>query len=643
MARASSKVRWLVVAILAIHAGLLTFAATRHSPNLNEPAHLAAGISHWHFGRFDLYRVNPPLVRMVAALPVLLANPKTDWSAYYEGPGARPEFEIGRDFMSANGERSFWLFFIARWACIPFSLLGGFVCYRWASDLFGPKSGIMALVLWCFDPTVMGHAEFITPDVGATAVGLAANYLFWRWLRVPTWPAAIAAGLTLGLAELTKSTWIVLFGLWPVLFLTWRLADQRLDRTVAGFPRQACQMVSMFALALYVLNLGYGFEGSFERLGRYEFVSAPLAGRDTNGNAIRGGNRFRGTFLARVPVPLPRNYVLGIDSQKESLDDSGQPSYLRGVISEHGWWYYYLYALAIKVPLGTWGLVALGAALSVVSGIGWRNSRVEDHSAEMARPTAWRDMLVLLSPAFLILVFVSSQTGFSRHLRYVLPCFPYVFIAISHVFAALPKSAATRPPNSHSDVPSDGPIENRRFRHSRKTRILIVTHRTATLACAIWSVTSCLWFFPHGTAYFNELMGGPLQGHEHLLSSNLDWGQDLLSLKRWFDDHPNARPFRMAYYGAFDPRIADLQFELPLRRPASRHDTESRDYIEDRPTPGWYAVSVTFVRGIPYPAYGAKGNRHFLERGQLAYFDRFAPIDHVGYSIAIYHVGQSIL
>jgi hypothetical protein len=42
-----------------------------------------------------------------------------------------------------------------------------------------------------------------------------------------------------------------------------------------------------------------------------------------------------------------------------------------------------------------------------------------------------------------------------------------------------------------------------------------------------WLVASSLWIYPHSLSYFNEAIGGPLNGAEHLLGSNLDWGQDL--------------------------------------------------------------------------------------------------------------------
>lgn len=67
----------------------------------------------------------------------------------------------------------------------------------------------------------------ITPDVGAASLGLTAGWLYWRWLSGPDWSRAVVAGVALGLAELAKFTWIVLFGVWPVLWLARRLWPAR--------------------------------------------------------------------------------------------------------------------------------------------------------------------------------------------------------------------------------------------------------------------------------------------------------------------------------------------------------------------------------------------------------------------------------
>jgi hypothetical protein len=80
--------RRLLFAMLVMHSGLLAYSAYIHSPTMNEPGHLVAGLSYWRFGRFDVYSVNPPLVKLVAALPVMAVGYEEDWATYYECPGA---------------------------------------------------------------------------------------------------------------------------------------------------------------------------------------------------------------------------------------------------------------------------------------------------------------------------------------------------------------------------------------------------------------------------------------------------------------------------------------------------------------------------------------------------------------------------
>lgn len=148
-----SRASVVLTLLVVVHAGLLAWSSTRHSPSNSEVPALPAGIRHWYEGRFDLFRVNPPLVRSVAALPVLALKPEVDWGKFQDPVGVRSEFEVGHDFVRHNGDRSFRLFTVARLACIPFSILGALVCYGWARDLYGSRAGCLAAALWCFSPS----------------------------------------------------------------------------------------------------------------------------------------------------------------------------------------------------------------------------------------------------------------------------------------------------------------------------------------------------------------------------------------------------------------------------------------------------------------------------------------------------------
>lgn len=658
----SRRVRLCVLALLLIHAGLLGWIGLRNSPTLDEVAHLPAGLSHWTFGRFDLYRVNPPLVRMVATIPVLLADPETDWSGYYDSPYSRSEFGVGRQFITTNGYRSFWYFTLARWACIPLSLLGGWFCFLWGRALYGTGAGLLALTLWCFSPNILGNAGMMTPDAGAAAFGVMAGYAFWCWLRRPNWGAACLAGLALGAAELTKTTWIVLFLLWPVLWGAWRLtewlAGRRRERGIESVvakrtaveplaveavapvlvtvvepepldieavtlepvalepqrgpesqqkPNPAenaearapspespsiLQLVAILIFGVYLINLAYGFEGSFTPLKKFQFISRSLGGPEAH---RAPGNRFSKTWVGEIPVPVPRNYLRGIDVQRYDFERE-KWSYLRGEQKKGGWWYWYLYALAVKVPLGTWMLAGLAASVAM---------------SRRTRRARLRDEIVLLAPAVLVLGLVSSQTGFTRYLRYILPMFPFCLIWIGQAAVLM----------------------------DRRTWFRGLLGGLAVVG----TIVSSLSVYPHSLSYFHELAGGPRGGPRHLLDANIDWGQDLLYLQRWYDSNPQARPLHLQYFGFVSPRDAKIEFEpVPQQLRPSGGPQPPGDAAAPQPqnqqqrkipglVPGWYAISVNDLYG--YRHYGG-------ERDQYAYLRTLTPVATAGYSIYIYHLTE---
>ena len=132
------------MALLAVHATLLGYSAWCHSPTFDEPGHLAAGLSHWSWGNFQIFPVNPPLVRLVASFPIWLSGSETDWTHWNNWPAN--QLPLGRAWVHVNGERANSLICLARWACIPWSLLGACVCFRWAKELSGCRSPAQSAV-----------------------------------------------------------------------------------------------------------------------------------------------------------------------------------------------------------------------------------------------------------------------------------------------------------------------------------------------------------------------------------------------------------------------------------------------------------------------------------------------------------------
>jgi hypothetical protein len=238
--------------------------------------------------------------------------------------------------------------------------------------------------------------------------------------------------------------------------------------------------------------------------------------------------------------------------------------------------------MGVKMLLGTWALIALSVGIRFYD---CKNSN-------------WRDDVVVLFPAIALLTFVSLQTNSGGHLRYVMPVFPFLFIWTSRVGEFLGRQ------------------------HRFVTSVVTLS--------LIWSVFSSLWFYPHSLSYFNELAGGPAGGSAHLIHSNLDWGQDLLMLKRWQAEHPEAKPLHLAYFASYDPKHLGVEYVQP---------DMSRIGEERAPIPaGWYAVSVNFLRGFPYFTYQPADREEDVDPQALTRFQKLKPVDRIGYSIYIYHV-----
>ena len=543
--KACLKIGALICSILALHVLLLYVLSWFTSLNRTEVGHLGSAVYFHETFRFDVFHVNPPLTRMIAGLPVRLTGPEYGWKSYSPRPQDRSEWGLGNAFIHANTSDNIrWYVFLARCSLIPIIVFGGYVGYRLASEIFGHTSGVVFLLLWTFSPLILGWGATICPDVCSAAIGIIGIYTFRRWLRTPGWWNAAVAGACLGLMLLTKTTWIAAFPLWFVIWTVWTfpyyIARQR-AKTNESINKTASvpgwkQMVCLFFVAVYVINMGYAFDGSFRQLREYKFMSQTLSGieHEEKSENTATGNRFATSWLGYVPVPLPAEFVQGFDTQRVDFE-RGMESYLCGEYSQHGWWNYYLYVIALKEPLGTLCLALIAITFFVF------------RSAYRAN---WRDEMLIAVPIISMLILISSQTGFSLHPRYLIPMLPLAYLWISRVGIAF----------------------TQKYKYAPSLAAVLLA----------WSVGSSLYYYPHSMSYFNELAGGPLGGPKYLLGSNVDWGQNAYFLKNWCGAHPEARPIRIAYSCAETPE---------------RLGIEGYQRADGPPNPGWYAIGVNELYG----------------------------------------------
>ncbi|MDG3003064.1 ArnT family glycosyltransferase [Paludisphaera mucosa] len=646
-----------VVALLGQHLGLAERSLLTENPTVDEVVHMPAGLTYWDQHTFRLYHHNPPLVKMVAALPVWLAGPvlaplyqRKSWS---ERDPSQANF--AHDFAYVNADRYFELFDLARMVMPLFSIIGGLVVFAWSCRLYGAGGGLLSLALWVFCPNILAHGRLVTSDVGSTAFGAGATYLFWRYLRDPRWGRASLAGVALGLAQLTKFSMLLLYLVWPFLWLIRLVVAPAVETWSLRIGRGVVHGAWVVALSILTIDAGYMFEGVGRPLGSFEFASGSLTKPPPGGlrtapptrNQLYAWiwpfaqNRFRGTFLENLPAPLPEHYLLGFDEQKIEADGiplrfiqawnalnagdrsgalalagssdrsvAGYSVYLNGVLRGSGWWYYYLAALAYKVPEGSCLLLLTSIALLFVA----RRSR-----------ESWVDEITLWTVPTAILLAMSVLTDINLGLRYILAVFPYLYIQAGKLVPFV-ESLAGR---------------SRSF------------GRTGLIACVGLTALSSFAIHPDYLAYFNHVSGGPDRMPARLIDSNLDWGQDLVGLRRWCRENIPDEPIGLAYFGQINPGIFTLRGDgfdwfLPPIRPGhvDRMDPASPARLlgpARELKPGWFAVSASLVYGLGWrlydptpflneawsPSWNAKDD-------PFGYFRLFEPVERIGHSILIY-------
>lgn len=468
-----------------------SLAASRLTVTHDEYWHIPVGLLNWKTSRFDLEPLNPPLLRMWATWPLLLTGA--------ESPRTEPTSELGRfgdEFLAANPANFDRYVLISRIPIVLLTCAAGALLARWAWEWYGPWSACLVAWLWSRDPNITAHGSLVTTDAGGAAFWIATLYVGWRFAKQPTLVRAIVGGAVLGLAQAAKFTCVLLL---PCLIAVWFFERWRNPLALPMDHKTATKRWSVLLLtALLSLNAVYLFHGTGTSLKSFDFAS----------QSARTWQRRFGP-LASLPVPLPNDFVIGVDRQK-AIMEADHPVFLDMEWRASKFPHYYLMTLVYKLPHSTQALLLWAVVGSFL------------------RVCSMRRRLMLLLPT-VMLIGMASTSGMQLGVRYILPALPLMFLGIGEIAADW-------------EWPRFG---------RRQVAVLLFL-----LACDPWR------FHPEYIAYFNELAGGVDGGRAHLLDSNLDWGQDLHELKLFLEEHP-IPSLTLAYFGTMPPEALGIRYTLP--------------------------------------------------------------------------------
>ena len=499
--------RWVrplaVLLLLAVLEGQLLYSVRQESLSWDEGDHIFAGYMSLKHHDFGLNPEHPPLVKMIAAIPLQamhLREPQLQ-NRYFKTEA----YLSGRDLIFQNDFES--IIFRARTAASIFALMTALLAFLMASEMFGTGAGFLALLLLVFEPNFLAHGAMVTTDTGAACGMLASIYAFYRYVKSPSWGRVVVLGLAAGVFFITKHSAVLLPPMLVLLAIT-----ELLRRRRAGDEsrrEQAVRLAGVVAIAaviaVAVIWAGYGFRYAARPAGMQ--INPPLESTLGNLSPVEGKVI---TVMAHWKL-LPESWLYGLADVRSVANV--WPSFVFGKIYAHGVWFYFPVAFVIKATLSTLIFLPL-----IVYAIATR------------RLQGWREILFLTIPPALYFG-VSMASNLNIGVRHILLVFIFLLVLTGGAAWSLI-------------------CKDRRW-------------AWAVGALILFHIVSSVRAFPTSyISYANELWGGPANIHNYLTDSTTDWGQQLKGVKRYVDEH-GIRQCWFAY--TVEPAIPFRAYGIPCK------------------------------------------------------------------------------
>ena len=345
------------VAIAALFVVLSLGSALRESLTYDEILHSQEGLNHLLKQMFTVDPYNPPLTRELQMLPVALG---------------------------VSTER----LFASRLVAVFLGVLLLLSVYVTTRKHFGAGVGLLALLLLAFEPNIVAHSHYVTPDIGTALFFFLAYIALLGFLEHASVGRVIWLGISLGMALASR-----------VFVIPYFIASA----AVAGlFGRKSSPRIAHIA-AIVLIGFLVVWAAYFFRM------DVVIAKRE---DAARISAKLKNSAMAqRYPILQYGLYVL--ESQPLPLGNylaTVKNSFLRGMQNtSKPAWYEMIVNVLLKTPI---------PLLFLTAGALWR---VKREKTERAR------ILTLLIPVVAI-VGTAVVTGMEPRVRYVLGIYPFLAI-----------------------------------------------------------------------------------------------------------------------------------------------------------------------------------------------------------------------
>ena len=578
---------WIGLVLLIIILGFVQISSLlADSQTVDEGPHILAGYSYLKTGKILLNPEHPPLLKAWSALPLLILNPDLpeEVKNAADTKAELDQWGLSYEFLHKNRVPADTIIFWSRLMMVILAILGAVGIALIARIWFGNLAGIFAFILFAFDPNVLAHGRLVTTDVGSAIFIFFAAYAFYLFLKKPTALLAIGSGGVFTLALAAKFSSLTLLPVFLILFAI-KLIKEKSDL------KKYLKLIPLFILTAFIaLWTIYGFniekpindpkvKQLYER--NAELLKDPSAYQDSNGKNYWMARFVIHTFDPRkqpgiglkwaadnVSVPAYR-YFRGL-SDFLAHSYRGHYAYLTGHIYETGVWQYFIIAYLVKSPIPL--LILLAFSFCVFAVIRMRKNNF---------PLA--GYALIIAPAIYWLISIKSSINLG--IRHLMPIYPFYVVMIAGAILLI--------------------IKNSPKKYQIFTKIIFAI-------LMIWFLAESAIIYPHHLSYFNELIDGPKNGHQYLLDSNIDWGQDFLRLKEYIKNK-NLDSVYLRYFGKIDWNYYGIKgYAVPT----------TNDVLKNGLPSGIVIISLT-------PLF-------LLNHEEFSWLLNYAPSDRIGYSMRVY-------
>lgn len=510
----------LLGVILALQIG----TAWQESQTIDEAVHLSAGLSYLTTGDFRLNPEHPPLIKELAALPLLFTTTKfpvndVTWSQWAQYP-------LGSIFLYHNSLSAQTILFLGRLPIMFLTILLGWLIYRTSRKLFGDWGGVFSIALFALDPGFIAHGSLVTTDLGFALFSFWSVLRFKELLDHPTRTNALLLAAMLWITAMSKFSFIAFAAVLVIVALLFKIREHRHPalqiKRWLKYGLIALPIVALLTWSFYGFDIRRRIDDPRVKELYEQRVDYLQKNDVTTGSAlVRFVMTHVGDKSTAVGAWIDRSSTISVPGYAffrgaiavigHSI--GGQQSFFRGEFRNTGWWYYFPAAILVKTPLPTlvsFLLVIIVAGVRLVrsrrSGLTWRELYTSSDRT-------W--FLFLAVP--IVFLGISMTSHLNLGWRHIMPIYPYFFVL-------------------------SGSLVSPSVLRQKALRIAL------PLLVVSGLVMVQIQTFPNELGYFNSIAGGSANSHIWLLDSNLDWGQDLPKLAAFMKQNQiTTMPF--AYYG----------------------------------------------------------------------------------------------